>query len=248
MLPPEAARAAVDSVDQSLDNTRQQAEALLNDENLPNVFGGLVSGLKSGFTTGDFRPGSYNALPSGLTSGSPAAKTEADLEAIRNQASTVVLNALKESGGKLGGSTGLGRVLQSEFAAWQNFFGSLKKETTVEGAKNTLSNMIKFIDQTKARHASTYKADYGDTGIYPDQAPAQTAPPPAAGDLNAPPVGGATQAISTQQPPEVMQRVLTGAPDGITGTLHLSDGSTIKAVKKNGHWYNADTGRPVPGG
>jgi len=249
MLPPESARAAMDSVDSTLDVTRGQIEDLLKDPNLPKVFGGIRNITEPQATPGnpldvESYPGSYNVLPSWITAGTPAAGTATALEAVKNQASTVVLNALKESGGKLGGSTGLGRVLQSEFAAWQHFFGSLQSATTVDEAKKTLNNIIKFIDDTKKRHAATYKSDYGDTGIYPDQAPApDLTQPTASPQLNAPPVPGATQPIATHQTPEATRNFLDNAPEGITGTLKFSDGTSVKAVRKNGHWYAVDTGK-----
>jgi hypothetical protein len=241
MLSAGDARSAVDSVDATLDNTKNQLIALRDDPNLPKVFGGLVSGL----TSGDPSAGSYNVLPNMITAGSPAAQTAADLDAVKNQASTVVINAMKESSGKMGGSTGLGRILQQEFAAWSNFFGTLKTDTTVEGAKKTLQNMINFIDETKKRHAATYKADYGDTGIYPDQAPP---PPPGAESTSNALSVSSPGAVPHKQTPEQTRSVLTGAPEGATGTLHLSNGTSVKAVKKNGHWYDSNSGNLIPGG
>lgn len=240
MLPPEAARAAVDSVDSTLDNTRTQIVDLMNNPLLPNVVGGLMTGI----TSGNPAAGSYNVLPGALTAGSPAAQTAADLEAVKNQASTLVLNAMKESGGKLGGSTGLGRVLQIEFDAWQHFFGSLKKETTVEGVKKTLQNMVNFIDATKKRHADTYKADYGDTGIYPDQAPAQP-------DLAQPTANAPIGAALPGDRPVPGATTLTSDPRG----PYTSPGAPVTtATGKNGHkivyipgkgWVDMNTHQPV---
>ncbi len=254
MQPPEQARTAISAVDSMLDNTKQQAEALLNDPLLPNVFGGVMTGI----TSGNPAAGSYNVLPNAITSGAPVAQTAKDLDSLRTQVSTVIVNALKETGGQLGGSTGLGRVLQSEFAAWQNAFGSFDKDTSVEGAKKSLQRLIDFIDTTKKRHEATYKSDYGDAGVYPTQSPTpDTAPPPMGAalptsnqpsPLNAPQVGGATQPIVQHQTPEQTRSVISAYPEGATGTVHLSDGSSVKVVKKNGHLYSVDTGKIIPGG
>jgi len=75
----------------------------------------------------------------------------------------------------------------------------------------------------------------GDTTVANKTTPSDEPPPP-----EGPPV--------VHQTIEQMHNTLAGIPEGATGTLHLSDGTTVKAVKKNGHMYDAESGKLIPGG
>lgn len=158
MPTPEAARANLKAVDQTMNNTRRQVEKLLKNPHLTDVFGGLSNMMFQGSPMGPW-PGSYNVLPSSVTAGTPAATAHAQLEGLKNQISTVVINQMRELSGK-SGSLGIGRVLQAEFGAWQNFFGSLNQIQDVDSAKETLQSILDYMDEAKKRREDAYKDDY----------------------------------------------------------------------------------------
>jgi hypothetical protein len=68
----------------------------------------------------------------------------------------------------------------------------------------------------------------------------QTAPP-SAGDV---PVQGASS-VTQHNSPEQTKAILDGIPEGQGGTVHLSDGSSMKVIKKGDGLYDVNTGKRI---
>lgn len=245
--PKEDARKAHDLVGESLDTLINASQALIDDPYLPAATGGWVNAIPAiaksalGTLTGqpsmmmkDYPPGYGNIAPESMVAGTPVKGTQERLKTLGTQ---IAVNAVQSQRAlSKTGAAVFSRLTQYEFIALQNSVAALNAAQTPEDIKKSLQMVKEHAEKLKKANEDDFTSRYGEsTATKAPQQAEDTGPP-----LNAPPVGGATQPIATKQTPEQTRSFLDSAAPGTSGTLHLSDGTSVKAQKRiDGHWYDS---------
>lgn len=141
-LPPKGRQLALTSA-QGIVNGSQQLASI--DDQITNI-SKLVGPMSIGM----------GSMTAGIP-GSPANNLHAALSTLRSQGLTAWLNSLKNASG----STGIGRVLQSEAAAAQNSFGALEQSQSEEQFRYHLGIFQSRIHQLQANAEQAFKQQYG---------------------------------------------------------------------------------------
>jgi hypothetical protein len=141
-LPPKGRQQALDSA-RGIVNGNQQLQSI--DDQITNI-SKMVGPLSIGL--GDLTRG----IP-----GSPANNLQAALSTLRAQGLTAWLGSLKNAAG----STGIGRVLQSEATAAQNSFGALEQSQSEGQFRYHLGIFQQRIHQLQTNAEQAFKQQYG---------------------------------------------------------------------------------------
>lgn len=176
-----------------------------------------------------------------IMGGSPKARLQAKINALKAQVGFNALQAMRDAS-KTGGA--VGQVSNFEQQLFQQQLGSLDPAALgEEGFKEALDGVIAYTEAAKDRMGSAFEETYG-APFVPKGKTGQTVGPGMTTTEAPSQIPGELPSTQVRQTPEQTRSVLEQAPPGATGTLHMSDGTTVKATKReDGHWYAVDSGK-----
>lgn len=141
-LPPKGRQMALDSARGIVNGAQQLSSIDSQIDNISKQVGPMSIGLGS--------------MTAGIP-GSPASNLQSALSTLRAQGLTSWLNSLKNASG----STGIGRVLQSEATAAQNSFGALEQSQSEDQFRYHLGIFQQRVHQLQTNAEQAYKQQYG---------------------------------------------------------------------------------------